>query len=183
MFYEDLRIGSVTTLGSTRFTQASIVAFARRFDPRVLLAVAAGEPLAASGLHVAAAAMRRLVATRAALRATMTARGQALPELGVSPGFQTDALATSGIRGRCRLLYHGDGVEARNLEAAMGAGRKQFPRGQPARGGGANLLEFGAGRSSGGAGADSSAPWLGFRGVEQVKAEGPPAVARRGDEI
>ena len=88
MFYEDLRIGSVTTLGSTRFTQASIVAFARRFDPRVLLAVAAGEPLAASGLHVAATAMRRLVATRDALRATMTARGQALPELGVSPGFK-----------------------------------------------------------------------------------------------
>ena len=32
--------------------------------------------------------MRRLVETRAALRAAMAARGEALPELGVSPGFR-----------------------------------------------------------------------------------------------
>ncbi len=88
MFYEDMRIGSVTNLGSTQFTRASILAYAQRFDPRILAAFAAGEPLAASGLHVAAAGMRRLVETRAALRATMTARGEALPELGVSPGFK-----------------------------------------------------------------------------------------------
>jgi acyl dehydratase len=36
---------------------------------------------------VAAAAMGRLVETRSALRAAMTARGETLPELGVSPGF------------------------------------------------------------------------------------------------
>jgi acyl dehydratase len=44
-------------------------------------------PVVASGLHVAAAAMRRLVETRSALRAAMAQRGEALPELGVSPGF------------------------------------------------------------------------------------------------
>ncbi len=32
--------------------------------------------------------MRRLVETRSALRAEMAARGEALPELGVSPGFK-----------------------------------------------------------------------------------------------
>ncbi len=32
--------------------------------------------------------MRRLVDTRNALRAAMAARGEALPELGVSPGFR-----------------------------------------------------------------------------------------------
>jgi acyl dehydratase len=46
-----------------------------------------GFPLAASGLHVASAAMRRLVETRAALRAAMAARGETTPEIGVSPGF------------------------------------------------------------------------------------------------
>ena len=52
MFYEDMRIGSVTNFDSTQFTRASILAYAQRFDPRVLAGFAAGEPLAASGLHV-----------------------------------------------------------------------------------------------------------------------------------
>jgi acyl dehydratase len=88
MFYEDMRIGQATSLGATRFSRAAILAYARRFDPRVLSTSATGERLAASGLHVASAAMRRLVETRGALRTTMMARGEALPELGVSPGFR-----------------------------------------------------------------------------------------------
>ena len=44
--------------------------------------------LAASGMHVAAAGMRRLVDTRSALRAAMAERGETLPQLGVSPGFK-----------------------------------------------------------------------------------------------
>ena len=47
-----------------------------------------GDPVSASGLHVASALMRRLVESRAALRAAMAARGETLPELGVSPGFR-----------------------------------------------------------------------------------------------
>jgi acyl dehydratase len=88
MFYEDMHIGRVTELGSASFTRDSILAYARQFDPRVLVRADLGAPLAASGLHVASAAMRKLVEARAALRTAMLARGDALPELGVSPGFR-----------------------------------------------------------------------------------------------
>ena len=88
MFYEDIRIGESTNLGSTTFTRAAIVGYARDFDPRVLARERGGEILAASGLHVAAAAMRRLIETRKAMRAALAARGESLPDLGVSPGFR-----------------------------------------------------------------------------------------------
>ena len=88
MFYEDFRIGQSADLGSATFSREAILAYGRRFDPRIVARAAGGsEPIAAAGLHVAAAAMRRLVETRSALRAAMTARGETLPELGVSPGF------------------------------------------------------------------------------------------------
>jgi acyl dehydratase len=88
MYFEDIEIGRVADIGSASFTRDSILAYARQFDPRVLDRADSGAPLAASGLHVASAAMRRLVEIRAALRAAMTARGEALPELGISPGFR-----------------------------------------------------------------------------------------------
>ena len=88
MFYEDFRVGQTADLGSATFSREAILAYGRRFDPRIVARAATGsEPVAASGLHVAAAAMRRFVDTRTALRAAMAARGEALPELGVSPGF------------------------------------------------------------------------------------------------
>ena len=89
MFYEDFGIGHSADLGSATFSREAILAYGRRFDPRILARAAkTGAPLAASGLHVAAAGMRRLVEARNALRAEMAARGEALPELGVSPGFK-----------------------------------------------------------------------------------------------
>ncbi len=89
MFYEDFRVGQSAELGSTTFSREAILGYGRRFDPRIVARAAeGGEPIAASGLHVAAQAMRRLVETRNALRAAMAARGEALPELGVSPGFR-----------------------------------------------------------------------------------------------
>jgi len=88
MFYEDVEIGQVAHFGSARFGRESILAYARQFDPRILEAQREGDPLSASGLHVASALMRRLVESRAALRAAMAARGETLPELGVSPGFR-----------------------------------------------------------------------------------------------
>jgi len=88
MFYEDFRIGQSADLGSTTFSREAILAYGRRFDPRIVARAAEGKPIAASGLHVAAQAMRRLVETRNALRAATAARGEALPELGVSPGFR-----------------------------------------------------------------------------------------------
>jgi acyl dehydratase len=89
MFYEDIPIGQLTGLGETVFSREAIVAYGKRFDPRIVAqATEDWAPLVASGLHVAAAGMRRLVDTRSALRAAMAARGQTLPQLGVSPGFK-----------------------------------------------------------------------------------------------
>jgi acyl dehydratase len=89
MFYEDVRIGQSADLGQATFSRAAILAYGRRFDPRIAARAAeGGAPLAASGLHVAAAGMRRLVDARNALRASMAARGETLPEFGVSPGFR-----------------------------------------------------------------------------------------------
>ena len=89
MFYEDIRIGQSTDLGQTEFSRAAILDYGKKFDPRIVAQAAAGNArLAASGMHVAAAGMRRLVDTRSALRATMAERGETLPQLGVSPGFK-----------------------------------------------------------------------------------------------
>ena len=87
MFYEDIRIGQSTDLGQTEFSREAILAYGKRFDPRIVAQAAAGAArLAAAGMHVAAAGMPRLVA-RNALRASMAGRGETLPQLGVSPGF------------------------------------------------------------------------------------------------
>jgi acyl dehydratase len=89
MFYEDFRIGQSAAFGQTAFSREAILAYGRRFDPRIVAQAAdARAPLIASGLHVAAAGMRRLVDTRSSLRAAMAKRGETLPELGVSPGFK-----------------------------------------------------------------------------------------------
>jgi acyl dehydratase len=89
MFYEEIRIGQSVPLGETMFSREAIVAYGRLFDPRIASAAARGDaPLAASGLHVAAAGMRRVVDHLGALRAAMMERGETLPEPGVSPGFK-----------------------------------------------------------------------------------------------
>jgi acyl dehydratase len=89
MFYEDIRIGQSTDLGQTEFSREAIVAYGKKFDPRIVAQAADGQArLAAAGMHVAAAGMRRLVDTRSALRARLAARGETLPQLGVSPGFK-----------------------------------------------------------------------------------------------
>jgi acyl dehydratase len=89
MFYEDARIGQSASLGETTFSREAILAYGRLFDPRIVAAAREDAPLVASGLHVAAAGMRRIVDTRSALRAAMAERGETLPQLGVSPGFKS----------------------------------------------------------------------------------------------
>jgi acyl dehydratase len=89
MFYEDIRIGQSADLGQTEFSREAILAYGKRFDPRIVAQAADGSArLAAAGMHVAAAGMRRLVDTRSALRAALAERGETLPQLGVSPGFK-----------------------------------------------------------------------------------------------
>jgi acyl dehydratase len=89
MFYEDVRIGEPVALGQTEFSRGAILAYGKRFDPRIVAQAVEGRAqLVAAGMHVAAAGMRRLVDARSALRAAMAERGQSLPQLGVSPGFK-----------------------------------------------------------------------------------------------
>src|SRR6202042_273617 len=89
MSYEDILIGQSADLGQTEFSRKAIPAYGKRFDPRIVAQAAAGAArLAAAGMHVAAAGMRRLVDTRSALRAALAERGETLPQLGVSPGFK-----------------------------------------------------------------------------------------------
>ena len=89
MFYEDIRIGQSTDLGQTEFSREAILAYGKRFDPRIVAQAADGSArLTAAGMHVAAAGMRRLVDTRSVLRAALAERGETLPQLGVSPGFK-----------------------------------------------------------------------------------------------
>src|SRR5271169_3371991 len=89
MFYEDILIGQSGDLGQTKFSREAILAYGKRFDPRIVAQAAEGRaPLAAAGMHVAAAGMRQLVDARSVLRAAMAERGETLPELGVSPGFK-----------------------------------------------------------------------------------------------
>jgi acyl dehydratase len=88
MFYEDIQIGQSTDLGQTEFSREAILAYGNQFDPRIIAQANEGRtPVAASGMHLAAALMRRLVDTRGSLRAAMAERGEILPQLGVSPGF------------------------------------------------------------------------------------------------
>lgn len=89
MFYEDFRIGQSASLGEATFSREAILAYGQLFDPRIMAAARGDAPLAASGLHVAAAGMRQIVDHRDALRAAMADRGERLPELGVSPGFKS----------------------------------------------------------------------------------------------
>src|ERR1700758_502184 len=89
MFYEDIRVGERAALGQTEFSREAILAYGKRFDPRIVAQAAEGRArLVAAGMHVAAAGMRQLVDARSALRAAMAERGETLPQLGVSPGFK-----------------------------------------------------------------------------------------------
>jgi hypothetical protein len=95
MYFEDMQIGHAAHLWTASFTRDSILAYARQFDLRVLDRADVGAPLVASGLHVASAAMRRLVETRAALRAAMAARRRAAGTRCVA-GVSGHALAAPG---------------------------------------------------------------------------------------
>jgi acyl dehydratase len=82
MFYEDIRIGEPSALGQTEFSREAILAYGKRFDPRIVAKAAQGRA------RLVAAGMRQLVDARSALRAAMAERGETLPQLGVSPGFK-----------------------------------------------------------------------------------------------
>ena len=94
LYFEEIEIGRVVDLGNHHFTREAIIAFAQEFDPQPFHlddeAAARGPfvKLSASGWHTAAGWMSCFVATNTAARNEIAARGNDLPELGPSPGFE-----------------------------------------------------------------------------------------------
>jgi acyl dehydratase len=110
LYFEDHRIGEVQALGAHEFTREAILAFARRFDPQPFhIDEAAGAAslfgsLCASGWHTASVAMRLIVDFMAAQRAAATARGEALPPIGVGAGVR-DLRWTAPVRPGDTISY------------------------------------------------------------------------------
>jgi acyl dehydratase len=93
-FFEDLKVGQRSELGSFTFTPELIKKFAAQFDPQPFhLDEEAGRQslfggLAASGWHVGSVCMKLLVADTQRQAAEATARGEPVAIWGPSPGFR-----------------------------------------------------------------------------------------------
>jgi acyl dehydratase len=93
-YFEDLQIGARIDLGSHHFTAEEIKAFAARYDPQPFhLDDAAATRshfgrLCASGWHTASVWMRLMIAHLRREDDARRARGEAIAELGPSPGFR-----------------------------------------------------------------------------------------------
>ena len=93
-FFEDIRVGETSQIGSHTFTE-DIKTFAERFDPQpfhhVDDAAAARSHfgrLCASGWHIACIWMRLLIDRRRHEDDERRARGEPVAQLGPSPGFR-----------------------------------------------------------------------------------------------
>jgi acyl dehydratase len=94
LFFEDQKVGTTAALGAHTFTRESIIAFALLYDPQPFhLSEEAGKAsifggLIASGWHTASVSMRLFIDWRDRARTERAALGEALPRLGLSPGFR-----------------------------------------------------------------------------------------------
>lgn len=94
LFFEDIEIGALTRLGSHRFNDAEIIAFARAFDPQPFhLDAAAGARthfggLVASGWQAVAISARLRAQACARQHEALRREGKPVPRLGPSPGFK-----------------------------------------------------------------------------------------------
>ena len=93
LFYEDIEIGAVISLGSCAFTRESVLAFARKYDPQPFhiddAAAAASHfgRIPASGWHTAACWMKCYIATLQAALATLPDEQRSHAGQRASPGF------------------------------------------------------------------------------------------------
>jgi acyl dehydratase len=93
-YFEDMRVGERTDLGSHTFTADEIMAFARRYDPQRFHvdeeAAAASHfgGLCASGWHTTAVFMRHFVEAERREAERLRARGEAPARDGPSPGIR-----------------------------------------------------------------------------------------------
>jgi acyl dehydratase len=110
LFFDDLQIGAESELGSHLFTREGIIAFAILYDPQPFHLSDEGAQksiygsLIASGWHTASICMRLIVDHRVRQRAEATARGEALPKTGVSPGVR-DLRWPVAVRPGDRITY------------------------------------------------------------------------------
>jgi len=93
-YFEDLRVGAHTEVGSHTFTADEIKAFAREFDPQPfhLDEEAAARShfgaLCASGWHTAAVCLRHVVLARQRQQAELRQPGEPVARTGPSPGLR-----------------------------------------------------------------------------------------------
>jgi acyl dehydratase len=93
-FFEDIRVGETSAIGRHTFTAENIKAFAARFDPQPFhldegaAARSHFGALCASGWHTACVWMRLLIDYRRREDDECRARGEAVGQLGPSPGFR-----------------------------------------------------------------------------------------------
>ena len=93
-FLDEIEIGERQVLGSYRFEQDDIIAFARKYDPQPFHVDPEAArrthfgALVASGWQTAAVWMKLFVAFNERHVAERVAKGLPVPELGPSPGFR-----------------------------------------------------------------------------------------------
>jgi acyl dehydratase len=93
-YFEDLKNGHVTCLGSHTFERAAIIDFAQKFDPQAFhLSDEAAKSslfgaLCASGWHTTAVWLRHVVDNRRRIADQMRFRGERPAQYGPSPGFE-----------------------------------------------------------------------------------------------
>ncbi len=93
-YFDDMKVGERSELGSFTFTAELIKAFARQFDPQPFhLDEEAGRKslfggLCASGWHVGSVGMKLIVARNRRVVEEAAAKGEVEPAPGPSPGFR-----------------------------------------------------------------------------------------------
>ena len=126
-YFEDLRVGTRTEVGSHTFTADEIKAFAREFDPQPfhLDEEAAARShfgaLCASGWHTAAMCLRHIVLERHRQQPELRRRGEPVARTGPSPGLR-DLKWPRPVYVGDTVAFAQEVVELRTLASRPGVG-------------------------------------------------------------
>jgi acyl dehydratase len=119
-FFEDIRVGESSGVGSYTFTAEAIKSFAARFDPQPFhldeeaAARSHFKRLCASGWHTVCIRMRLLIDSRRREDDERRARGEPVAALGPSPGFR-DLKWLKPVYAGDTITYQTDVIETRAL--------------------------------------------------------------------
>jgi acyl dehydratase len=126
-FFEDIRVGETIDIGRHTFSVEDIKSFAARFDPQPfhLDEAAAADShfgrLCASGWHTVCVWMRLLIHVRRREDDERRARGEAVAQLGPSPGVR-DLQWLKPVYVGDTISYDTEVIEARPLNSRPGWG-------------------------------------------------------------